>query len=526
MLRFSARLVMLAAVLLTVGCTSGPVAPGSTPTPVPTPGSAQPPPRTALPADNTTVVTGNGAAELALATSRSLYLRAPAVVLAGEGDEASLVTATSAATKLGVPLLLTPGSGSAAASAAADLRTELSRLTPQTVVTAGAAATLWAQSMSLIASGDSGSSTPSGGAVMIVLEPGDGVALPDVKPAAPLDELLVLALDQPASRAATATARATGARVVLVANADPRTNDDVIKALAGQSTARVLALGADFGPADRLRRRIDTAATGTLLPGGGQVLFPGRRMVALYGHPGDSGLGSLGEQSLNAAITRARKVAASYSSLVNEPVVPAFEIIATVASSAAGADGNYSNESTIAQLRPWVDAAGKAGIYVVLDLQPGRTDFLTQAKLYTPLLIQPHVGLALDPEWRLKPGQRHLAQIGSVSAAEINKTAAWLADLTRQHKLPQKVLMLHQFRLDMITNRASVDTSYDELRVVIHADGFGTRGEKFNTWRNMHVKPPPNVWWGWKNFYDEDRPTFTPRQTVAVAPSPVFISYQ
>jgi hypothetical protein len=34
------------------------------------------------------------------------------------------------------------------------------------------------------------------------------------------------------------------------------------------------------------------------------------------------------------------------------------------------------------------------------------------------------------------------------------------------------------------------------------------------------------VWWGWKNFYDEDRPTLTPAQTVAVEPSPRFISYQ
>jgi hypothetical protein len=34
------------------------------------------------------------------------------------------------------------------------------------------------------------------------------------------------------------------------------------------------------------------------------------------------------------------------------------------------------------------------------------------------------------------------------------------------------------------------------------------------------------VFWGWKNFYDEDKPTFSPQQTVAVSPSPVFVSYQ
>ena len=206
--------------------------------------------------------------------------------------------------------------------------------------------------------------------------------------------------------------------------------------------------------------------------------------------------------------------------------MPAFEIIATVASSDAGSDGNYSNEWPVARLRPWVEAARAAGIYVLLDLQPGRTDFLTQAKLYSDLLRQPNVGLALDPEWRLKPGQHHMAQIGSVSADEINKTAGWLADLTRANKLPQKLLMLHQFRLDMITNRPSLSTDFDELRIVIHADGFGSASEKFSTWNALHVGAPANIWWGWKNFYDEDKPTFTPRQTYAVAPSPVFVSYQ
>src|SRR5699024_10280915 len=122
----------------------------------------------------------------------------------------------------------------------------------------------------------------------------------------------------------------------------------------------------------------------------------------------------------------------------------AFEIITTLASSEAGADGDYSTELDPEALREWVDAAGEAGVYVVLDLQPGTSDFLSQAKRYEDLLTQSHVGLALDAEWRLQPGQKHLEQIGSVSAEEINETAQWLADLTAEHDLPQKALILHQ----------------------------------------------------------------------------------
>jgi len=55
------------------------------------------------------------------------------------------------------------------------------------------------------------------------------------------------------------------------------------------------------------------------------------------------------------------QVAASYGALVGEPVVPTFEIITTVASSGPGSDGNYSNESAVEKIRPWVDAARAAG---------------------------------------------------------------------------------------------------------------------------------------------------------------------
>ena len=83
---------------------------------------------------------------------------------------------------------------------------------------------------------------------------------------------------------------------------------------------------------------------------------------------------------------------------------------------------------------------GQNGVYVILDLQPGRTDFLTQAKRYEEFLRLPHVGLALDSEWRLEPNQVHLRQIGSVDAAEINTVVDWLAALVREDEPAAKVL--------------------------------------------------------------------------------------
>jgi hypothetical protein len=289
----------------------------------------------------------------------------------------------------------------------------------------------------------------------------------------------------------------------------------------------VVVLGSAFADEEGLDWKAETAATGVELPAGGQTLFPEHFMVALYGSPGTGSLGVLGEQPLEAAITRAKDTAAPYEDLVDATVVPAFEVIVTVASSVAGPDGNYSTELEVDALRPWIEGAGEAGLYVVLDLQPGRTDFVAQAKKYQSLLELPYVGLALDPEWRLGANEVHLTQIGSVDVEEVNQVVTWLADLTRDNRLPQKLLVLHQFRLDMLPGRDRVDLSRDELAVMVHADGQGGQGDKQATWRALNDGAQDELWWGWKNFYDEDAPMLTPEQTVAqVKPLPQLVSYQ
>ncbi len=263
-------------------------------------------------------------------------------------------------------------------------------------------------------------------------------------------------------------------------------------------------------------------------PYGGGLLFdsePRRRMVAIYGHPQTSGLGVLGEQGPHEAVERVLSIAEGYDA-DGIAVLPTFEIIATVAAGSAGYDGNFSNETALDVIRPWIEVAAANGIYVVLDLQPGLSDFLSQTKIYEEFLRLPHVGLALDPEWRLKPGQRHLRQIGTVDAAEINQVVRWLAGIVREESLPQKLLVLHQFRHSMITNRHLVETPA-ELAVLVHMDGQGALPTKYSTWNALTRQPDADkFYWGWKNFYDEDSPTATPAQVLALTPTPLFVSYQ
>jgi hypothetical protein len=441
-------------------------------------------PEVRAPSEPVAVVGVDDPAAQAVATSAALYASSPVAVLT---DPAGLPEATARATEGGVPVLLVPDAADSAGVGA-----ELDRLGAR-VLPVGDAARAWAGER---AAGE----------------------LPPLDPPPARPDLLVLTTDT--ATAAAVTARASGARVEAVADPDPRR-------AAPPQAGTTLALGSAFGAPDVLAGRLAVAAAGTQLPGGGQVLFPGRRMVALYGHPGVPALGVLGEQDVAASVARAQALAAEYQAVSEETVVPAFEIISTIADSGPGPDGDYSSEADPEFLRPWVDAAGEAGMYVLLDLQPGRTDFLTQARRYEELLREPHVGLALDPEWRLGPEQEPLEQIGSVGIDEVNAVATWLADLTRDARLPQKLLMLHQFRLSMIVERERLDTSRDELAVVVHADGFGVPSEKLGTWDALHAGAPAGITWGWKNFYDEDTPMFTPAQTLEVGPEPpVFISFQ
>ena len=326
--------------------------------------------------------------------------------------------------------------------------------------------------------------------------------------------------------AVTATAAAAGADVVNVTGTDPRTDPAAIEALARFRPAAVVAVGARFGSPATLASRIAVAETGRQLPGGGQVMFPGRRLVAMYGHPGTPGLGVLGQQDLAASITRARQFAAGYRPLSSVPVVPAFEIIATVAEASPGPDGTYSYETPVSELLPWVRTATADGLYVVLDLQPGRASLLSQAKHYQSLLALPDVGLALDAEWKLQPGQRPLRQIGHVNISEVNSVVSWLAALTAKHHLPQKLLVLHQFQLAMLAGEQHLDTSHDDLAIVIHMDGQGTPGVKQGTWNAVTAAAPPKVFFGWKNFLVKDHPMLTPGETMTKTPAPVMISYQ
>ncbi len=278
-------------------------------------------------------------------------------------------------------------------------------------------------------------------------------------------------------------------------------------------------------PTPTQRWQLDLIADGVATVNGTPDLLAGTRFIAFYGNPTTGALGVLGEQGPQATLERMAPIVEEYAA-DGALTVPTFEIIATVADAPPGDDGDYSAEMGPELIRPWVDLATEVGGYVVLDLQPGRSDFLSQAQRYEEFLRLPNVGLALDPEWRLGPNERHLRQIGSVESAEVNLVSDWLAQIIREESLPQKLFIVHQFRFDMIEGREQIELR-PELATVIQMDGQGPLPTKYETYGALTGPADADRFaWGWKNFYDEDSPMATPAQVLALDPLPVFVSFQ
>ena len=228
-----------------------------------------------------------------------------------------------------------------------------------------------------------------------------------------------------------------------------------------------------------LRVLADAVATPTArplrqLPRGGRQIFPRHLVVAHYGTAQTPALGVLGEGSPAQAAARLVRAAAPYAAASGRPVLPAFELIVTIAQRSPGPDGRYSSAIPAAEITSSLAAARKAKALLILDLQPGRADFLDQARQLEPFLAQPDVGLALDPEWTLAAGQLPGRQIGAVDVATVNRVSAWLAALTRERGLPEKLFVVHQFRDFMIRDRAHL-VARPGLATVVHIDGFGTQ---------------------------------------------------
>lgn len=265
-----------------------------------------------------------------------------------------------------------------------------------------------------------------------------------------------------------------------------------------------------------------TARAVPVLPG---ALLPGSRIIAYYGNPMSARMGILGAlppaQMLERLAATAREWAKADAS---RQIRPALQLIATVAQGRKGIDGKYRvrhSDSLIARVAGWAE---QRHWLMFLDIQVGQSTVPAELERLIPWLRKPWVHLALDPEFAMPSGRVPGRKFGTLDARDVNYAIDLLARIVDEEHLPPKVLVVHRFTEDMLTNYRKIKED-PRVQVVIDMDGYGQPGVKKHIY-DMIVARRPVQFTGFKLFYQNDHPMMTLREVLALQPVPLYIQYQ
>jgi hypothetical protein len=260
------------------------------------------------------------------------------------------------------------------------------------------------------------------------------------------------------------------------------------------------------------------------LPRGGRTVLPGHLVVADYGIVGTSNI--LGHTNNPKADAKGVERRARAYAKFGPPVLPAFELVTTIASPFPGPQGTYSSPVAPSTVARYLATARRHKLLLILDFQPGQGQFLPAVKRYARFLRDPAVGVGLDPEWKVRPGEVPGQELGSASAASINAVSKYLSRFVAMHRLPQKLFIIHEFRLSELPDRNKIAVR-PGLATVLQMDGLGSVKTKRYSFRQVtrHAK---RFHIGFKVFlrHVDDPITMTPKQVMKLRPRPEYISYQ
>jgi hypothetical protein len=267
------------------------------------------------------------------------------------------------------------------------------------------------------------------------------------------------------------------------------------------------------------------AFTVTPLP---NALLPKKRIVVYYGNPLSKRMGILGEYPEREMLAKLQQEVALFNKAEpSRPVQPGLHLIVTVAQGAPGKKGLYRLRMADSLIDHWCKLAESKGMVIFLDVQVGWSTVQSELQPLLPYLSRPYVHLALDPEFSMHyksqgvpPGRK----IGVLDAADINYAIKTLDSIVKKNNLPPKVLVVHRFTRNMVTNSRAI-RPIPNVQVVMNMDGFGAPWLKRDSYHD-YVKMHPVQYTGFKIFYKNDKPQLTREEVVKLDPSPLFITFQ
>ena len=263
------------------------------------------------------------------------------------------------------------------------------------------------------------------------------------------------------------------------------------------------------------------------LPGS---ILPQKRIVAYYGNPLSKRMGALGEWQKDEMLRRLQGEVAKWEKAdPSLPVQPALHLIAVVAQGEPGKAGKYRMvmpDKVVNEVYGW---AKEANALLFLDIQTGHDNIRTILPRFEWLLKNPDVHLGMDPEFNLiKSGRKPGTKIGTYDAADINYASGYLEELVRKYNLPPKVLIVHRFTRNMVTNSKRI-VLRPEVQIIMNMDGWGPPSLKRDSYKDYIVAEPVQ-YVGFKLFYHNDikkgDALMTPQELLRLTPKPLYIQYQ
>lgn len=262
------------------------------------------------------------------------------------------------------------------------------------------------------------------------------------------------------------------------------------------------------------------------LPRGGTEFFPEFRLFGYSGLPGSPGMGRMGIGDLDERVVEMEERGEEYAG--GREQVPVLELIATVVHPTPGADGMYRTYIPESVIQDHLDAAREHDGILLLNIQPGRADFIDEVEHYEQWLTEPDVGVALDPEWAVNEGQVPGEVYGSTTGGELDGVAEYLAGLVEEHDLPEKVMVYHQVHTSVVQDEHDL-RPHDGVVLIKSVDGIGSAEDKITTYNRVNESKPDHVIPGFKLFYEEDAvhgPIMTGEQVLALDPQPEYILFE
>jgi len=265
------------------------------------------------------------------------------------------------------------------------------------------------------------------------------------------------------------------------------------------------------------------------LPGS---IFPAKRIVAFYGNPLSKRMGVLGEYPVDTMLAKLDAAVREWNEAdPSTPVQPALQLIAVVAQGAPGRDGKYRLRMDTALIEKVYGWAQQRHALLFLDIQVGHSTMQQELPRLMRFLERPDVHLAMDAEFAMHyskegvvPGKR----IGQFDAKDINWVSQQLQQLVTEKKIPPKVLIVHRWTKEMISNSDKIALD-PRVQIVMDMDGWGPPWMKFESYRD-YIDLFPVEYTGFKLFFHNDvkrgDPLLTPIELLRLRPKPLYIQYQ